>query len=270
MSKGTFSLLEDYYQKKNPTVIGFEEPLEYEKFSLSLYPAGHCLGSAQVLINAKETGCRILYTGDYKASPSPVNEPSSVIPCDVLVIDATYGKIQYIFPDESQIIQNVTDILGNWLRDGYRPILEGWKLGKAQEILFYLLQNGFKAVVEQSIFEICKIYESEGITFPGEYRRFEGEWDPDEILLCPPNRTKKLDLQNIHSKKIMRLTGWAMDYPSGTQYGRTMIPFSDHADFKQLLNYVGQSGAKKIYTVNGFCDLAKYLVNLGYDASHLH
>ena len=98
---------------------------------------------------------------------------------------------------------------------------------------------------------------------------FEGDWAADEILLCPPNRTKKLMVQHYNAKRIMRLTGWALDYASGTRYGRTMIPYSDHADFKQLLNYVGQSGASTIYTVNGFSELSGYLNNLGYNASHL-
>ena len=269
MTKGTFSLLKDYYRKSDPVVVDYGEEIEYSGFSLSFYPAGHCLGSAQILVKDKSTGLRVVYTGDYKMTPSPVNEDSSVIPCDVLVLDATYGKTQYIFPNESEIIQTVAEILNGWFLEGYRPILEGWKLGKAQEILFHMLNHGFKVVVEDSIFQICKVYESEGVQFPGNYRLFEGDWAADEILLCPPNRTKKLMVQHYNAKRIMRLTGWALDYASGTRYGRTMIPYSDHADFKQLLNYVGQSGASTIYTVNGFSELSGYLINLGYNASHL-
>ena len=269
MTSSTLKLLGEYYKKSDPIIIGYDQEVGYDKFSLTFYPAGHCLGSAQILITDKETGLRIVYTGDYKMSPSPVNEGSKVIPCDVLIIDATYGKIQYIFPEENKIIQDVVRILNSWLGDGYRPILEGWKLGKAQEILFHMLAQGFKVVVEESIYKICQIYEEEGVVFPGSYRLFTGLWETDEILLCPPNRVKKLDIQQVNGKRIMRLTGWAMDYKSGSRYGRTMVPYSDHADFKQLLNYVGQSGATKIYTVNGFQDLSKYLVNLGYESSHL-
>ena len=98
---------------------------------------------------------------------------------------------------------------------------------------------------------------------------FEDSWNDDEILLCPPNRTKKLNVKDVKGKRVMRLTGWAIDYASGSAYGRTMMPYSDHADFKQLLNYVGQSGADEIYTVNGFPDLSEYLINLGYRSRHL-
>tara|TARA_A100001037_G_scaffold304601_1_gene341897 strand:- start:23461 stop:24405 length:945 start_codon:yes stop_codon:yes gene_type:complete len=269
LTTGTFKLLSGYYAKSDPMVLDYEEEVRFDKYSLTLYPAGHCLGSAQILVTDHLNGTRIVYTGDYKMTPSPVNETSSVIPCDVLIIDSTYGKTRYIFPDESTIIQNATSTLTQWLEGGYRPIIEGWKLGKSQEILFHMLDNGFKVVVEESIYQICKIYESTGITFPGSYRCFEDSWNDDEILLCPPNRTKKLNVKDVKGKRVMRLTGWAIDYASGSAYGRTMMPYSDHADFKQLLNYVGQSGADEIYTVNGFPDLSEYLINLGYRSRHL-
>jgi Cft2 family RNA processing exonuclease len=265
MSIDTYKLLEDYYRKSTPVILNYGEEVKYEKFSITLYPAGHCLGSSQIVINVHGTNETIVYTGDYKPNEGPVNVKSSVLECDTLILEATYGKQHYIFPDEKQIMDVASKSLNQWLESGYKPIVEGWKLGKSQEILFYLLDYGFDVVVEPSVYAICKVYESSGVVFPGNYRCFEGEWSPNEIFLCPPNRRKKLGLEGYPKKRIMRLTGWALDY----QNSGSMLPYSDHADFNQLLGYVLESKAKVIYTVNGFPELAEYLRKLNYKAVHL-
>ena len=82
---------------------------------MTLYPAGHCLGSAQALVESKETGERLLYTGDIKSRTSPTNEPLEVVPCDTLVIEATYGKPEYVFPPQQQVLETAFKTLESGL-----------------------------------------------------------------------------------------------------------------------------------------------------------
>ena len=71
----TAQLLGDYLRNSKPVLLPFHEPFDDPAFTMTLHPAGHCLGSAQALIESKKTGERLLYTGDIKTRPSPQDPP---------------------------------------------------------------------------------------------------------------------------------------------------------------------------------------------------
>ena len=270
LTSNTRRLLFDYLKKSDPVTLEYHEPLESEKYTLTLYPAGHCLGSAQSLIQSKATGERVLYTGDIKMRPSPTNEPLEAVPCDTLILEATYGKPGYVFPDQKQVLSTACQTLKNWLYRGEKPVVQGWKLGKSQEVLHHLLAQGFDVVVDESIYQIAETYQEAGVTFPGELRLFNGHWPDGHVLLCPPGRRSSTSVNGYRGLRFMELTGWAVD--GGNRWGRpkdASLPFSDHPDFNELVGYVKQVQPKQVYTVNGFPELAAHLRGLGYPAVHL-
>jgi len=114
LTPNTLLLLSDYLKKSDPIPLSYHEPLDCGKYTLTLYPAGHCLGSAQSLIQSKSTGERVLYTGDIKVKPSPTNEPLEAVPCDTLILEATYGRPKYVFPDQDQVLSTACNTLKNW------------------------------------------------------------------------------------------------------------------------------------------------------------
>lgn len=262
--------LSDYFRDSSPIFLDYHEPLETEDFTLSLYPAGHCLGSAQALVELKATGARILYTGDFKPRPSPTNEPLEPVPCDVLVMEATYGRPQYAFPPQEQVLKTAYGVLRAWLSRGEKPVVQGWRLGKAQEVLHHLLAQGFDVAVEESIYRLTQVYQEAGVNFPATVRHFDGGWRDGQVLLCPPGRYSAARLAGLRGLRFMGLTGWAADgrSPWGRP-GDASLPFSDHADFNELVDYVRQVRPKQVYTVNGFPELAAHLRRLGYPAVHL-
>lgn len=256
--------------KSNPITLEYHEPLETEGYTLTLYPAGHCLGSAQALVESKLTGERLLYTGDFKVSPSPINEPLEPVPCDTLIMEATYGQPQYTFPPQEQILTTAYQTLRGWLSRGEKPIVQGWRLGKAQELLHLFLAEGFDLAAEDSVYRIAKVYQEAGVVFPGQFRRFEGRWIEGEVLLCPPGRRSTPGLDGLRGKRFMELTGWAAGgRPRWGRQADASLPYSDHADFKDLVDYVGRVQPKRVYTINGFPELAAHLRGLGYAALHL-
>ena len=272
LTANTRLLLADYLHKSDPITLDYGEPLERENYTLTLHPAGHCLGSAQALITSKETGERLLYTGDFKARPSPINEPLTPVECDILVIEATYGKPEYSFPPEDNVLETAYRTLRVWLERGERPIVEGWRLGKAQELMHYLLAAGFELAVEPGIYAVAEAYQQAGVEFPGRFACFDGHWAEGQVLVWPPGgRRKNGDLNRYLGKRYLELTGWA----SGArrrQWGRpgdASLPYSDHADFRDLVDYVTQVQPQQVYTVNGFPELAAHLRTLGYPAVHL-
>ncbi len=299
LTRNTGLLLSDYLEKSSPVYLEYHEPLETNDYTLTLYPAGHCLGSAQALVESKSTGVKLLYTGDIKVRSSPTNEPLEPVACDILVMESTYGKPEYTFPPQEQVIANAFHILRSWISKGSKPVIQLWRLGKSQELLHLLLGEGFDVAVEESVYRIARIYEEGGVIFPGRHTRgetgtnngasdgtnngtgngtsngsfrcFDGSWPEGQVLICPPGRKSQHGLDGIRGLRFMELTGWAAT--GGQPWGRradSSLPFSDHADFNELVEYVGMVKPKQVYTVNGFPELAAHLRSKGYPAVHLN
>ena len=255
----------------NPITLEYGEALDRDDYILTLYPAGHCLGSAQALVTSKLTGERLLYTGDFKARPSPINEPLEPVKCDTLVIEATYGKSEYVFPSEEVVLESAYQTLRMWLSKGERPVVQGWRLGKAQEIMHHLLAQGFELVVEEGIYQMAEAYQEAGIQFPGRFACLNGHWAEGQVLVCPPGFRKSREMNLALGKRYMELTGWASG-KGGRRWGRrgdASLAYSDHADFNGLVAYVEKVQPQQVYTVNGFPELAAHLRTLGYPAVHL-
>ncbi len=271
LTRNTGLLLSEYLKKSEPIFLEYGEPFNADRYTLTLYPAGHCLGSAQTLVQSKATGARLLYTGDIKIRSSPVNEPLEAVQCDVLLLEATYGRPQYNFPPQEQVLNNAYQVLRSWISKGEKPVLLGWRLGKAQELLHLLLGEGFEVALEESVYGVARVYEEAGITFPGQVRLYDGRWPEGQVLICPPSGKRTRDnLNGVRGLRFMELTGWAID--GGVPWGRkrdASLAYSDHPGFDELVQYVAQVQPKQVYTVNGFPELAAHLRKLGYPALHL-
>ena len=270
LTANTGLLLAEYLKKASPIALAYNELLETERYKLSLHPAGHCLGSAQVLVESKISGERLLYTGDIKVRPSPINEPLEAVPCDILVLEATYGQPQYTFPSQDQVLATGYQTLRSWLSRGEKPLVLGWRLGKAQEILYHLLAEGFDVAVEEGIYRVAESYQQAGVAFPSGFQIFDGRWPEGRVVLWPPGRRSAEVAVALRGVRSLEFTGWAVDGMS--RWGRrgdASLPFSDHPDFNELVDYVRRVAPKQVYTVNGFPELAAHLRGLGYPAVHL-
>ena len=153
---------------------------------------------------------------------------------------------------------------------GERPVVQGWRLGKSQEILHHLLGEGLDVMVEESIYLGTQVYLEAGVTVPGQVKMFEGDWPEGWVLLFPPGKRREA-LKGFRGKRTLELTGWAAsgDMPWG-RGADASLPYSDHPDFNELVEYVQAVSPKQVYTVNGFPELAARLRELGYPAVHLN
>ena len=270
VTPNTLLLLRDYLKNADPIVLPYGEALDTPAHTITLYPAGHCLGSAQTLVVSKATGERLLYTGDIKTRPSPTNEPLQAVECDTLVIESTYGYPDYVFPPQEQTLATASRTLRAWLSRGERPVALGWRLGKAQELLHHLLADGFEVVAEPGIFQAVEAYREAGVEFPGRVSAFDGHWPDGAVALFPPGRGVA-SLRGYRNLRTMEMTGWAVSdsHRPWRRPADASLPFSDHADFDDLLAYVETVKPQRVYTVYGFPDLAAKLRAMGYPAVHL-
>jgi len=235
---------------------------------LSLWPAGHVLGSAQTLIET-DFG-RLLYTGDLKTRTGLTAQPAEPVPADVLVLESTFGRPRYRFPDSAEVVDAVIRWCRRTLADGATPVVFGYALGKGQEILSALWTEGFAIALHPTLFGVTEVYRECGQVFPPYVRMGDGT-SPDSVLIMPPtSRTADLP-SSIGAVRTAMLTGWAMDPSCRQRRGvDAVFPLSDHADFDELCCYAEHVGATMTYTVLGFDDeLALHLRRRGVRAAPL-
>ncbi len=239
---------------------------------VTLYPAGHCLGAAQALIEVGgQGGERICYTGDMKLRPNVAAANGVVVPCDTLIIECTFGEPRYAFPPDAEIHARLRDEIEAAYAAGETPVVLGYALGKGQEALHLLTGWGYPVMCHGSTWALARIYEECGVTFPGPYTRYVRGAVADNVLLAPPSVRKHAMLRALAPVRTILLTGWAMHPGAFNIYKDVgaVLPLSDHADYPDLLRYIAESGARRVYTVHGGPKFAATLRDLGVDAHFL-
>ena len=282
--------------QREERVLGFGERTEFGGpgggFALTLLPAGHILGSAMALV--EWSGGSLLYTGDFRLRASPACEPCDFTVargCDWLVMETTFGRPEYVFPPTAQVAAGLLEFCRAALAAGATPVLLGWTLGKAQELLCLLAGSGLRVAVHEAVLPLARIYEQCGVRL-GAYEALVAEQHalgvppsggqtrlPPEggtpsqgrVLICPPTFAQSPQRAALGPCRLAVATGWAMErscqYRSGVD---AAFPLSDHADFNELLEFVRQVCSRRVFTTHGFAaDFAATLRDLGFDAEAL-
>jgi Beta-lactamase superfamily domain len=247
-------------------ILRFGERRDYGRYTLTFFPAGHCLGAAQVLIEAD--GERLVYTGDFKLRPNLTAAQAEIIPCDTLVMESTFGEPQYRFPPESETAEKLCAMVARALREGITPVVLAYALGKSQEAIEWLLRGGFRLSLHGAIWSVTEIYREMGIKFSGDYEKYERGKLAGRVLVTPPGCRKQPMITSLPRTFIIMLTGWAMGLSAAYRYTDVdmLLPLSDHADYNDLVRMAQESGAQRIFTLYGKPKFASRLRELGLNA----
>ena len=141
--------------------LEFGVPLAIEEVTITFFPAGHILGSAQVLVEHR--GQRVVVTGDYKRLPDRTSQPFELVPCDLLVTEATFGLPVFQHPHPRTEINR---LLQSVLKQPERCHMVGsYALGKAQRVIALLRDAGWDRPIylHGAMVRLCELYEALGI-----------------------------------------------------------------------------------------------------------
>lgn len=231
---------------------------------------GHILGSRGLLIEDK-----ILYTGDLSIRERAFISKPIIPKVETLIIESTFGKREYIFPPLNHVIHEVNSLISSMYDRGVPVILMGYSLGKAQ-ILTSLFGSWKPLIVHDEILKFNQVYRKFGINLEEElpltFALEKGILNKKPWVLIHPLVNSNHVFINMLKKKYGAITigfsGWGVK--KNYKYMMNLdhvFPFSDHCDFKELLEVVTKCKPNKIYTFHGFeVEFAKELVNMGYDA----
>jgi DNA ligase-1 len=231
-------------------VLPFAEKRMVHGLELMLLPAGHIFGSAQCfLFSGKE---RLLYTGDFKLRPGRSAEPAEWRKADTLIMETTFGLPRYRFPPTEQVIDQIIAFCQETIDDGGVPVLLGYSLGKAQEILCSLDGAGLTPMLHGSVYQMTRIYEQFGQSFC-KYLRYNPNDVAGKVLICPPSASHSHMLEKIARKRVAMISGWAVDPNAIYRYQvDAAFALSDHADYNDLLRYVELVQPQRVLTLHGF------------------
>lgn len=245
----------------------YGEPFEHEGIPMRLVPAGHVLGSAQLQAETPEG--TFLYTGDFKIRAGRTHAACVVPRCDVLVMECTFGRPHYRFPFRAEVEAELVRICTDALAAARTPVVYAYALGKAQEVISTLNAAGIPIMAHGAVADICDVYRAVGVDL-GAFKRFEPAAVAGHVLVAPPETRRMKFVERLPNRVDIAVTGWARDASAKFRLGVDVaLPYSDHADFPELLDFVARANPKKVYCLHGFPEFVHHLRRAGVNAEWL-
>jgi putative mRNA 3-end processing factor len=267
------------------------QPVEYgERFRLgnvtvSLHPAGHIRGSAQVRVESADHVS--VCSGDYKRQHDATCTPFEVLPCDTFITESTFGLPIYRWEAPKKVSHEILTWWNGCAERGQTAVLLTYSLGKAQRLLAELWQAR-DAAAEQvrdrtirlhgAAMGLTEDYRADGVTmWPTEgvseassrRREYAGE-----LVIAPPSAAGSPWMRRFgpdHAVETGFASGWmaVRGVRRGRGYDRGFV-LSDHADWPELIGTIGATGASKVLVTHGqSVNLSRWLQGEGVDAEPL-
>ena len=245
--------------------ISYDETINMNGVNVSLHPAGHILGSAQVRMEYK--GRIAVVSGDYKVQDDGLSTPIEIIKCHEFVSESTFALPIYNWAP----VEDQNRLLVNWVQNnraiGKTSVLIGYALGKAQRIM-KALDGAGELNVHYSIAKLNHAYVAAGISLP-DYNIIDFGADLKHlrtgIVIVPPSLVDSNLIRKIPDRAEAICSGW-MQVRGARRWRAADAGFaiSDHADWNGLLEVIKGTGAEQVYVTHGQTAVfEKYLNEIG-------
>jgi putative mRNA 3-end processing factor len=220
--------------------------------SATYIPAGHVLGSAQILLEHADE--RVVITGDYKRSPDPTCAPFKVTPCDIFITEATFGLPVFIHPP---IADEMAKLLSALADHPDQSVLVGaYALGKAQRVIAELRASGHNQPVylHGAMEKMCRLYEDHGVNL-GELRLVSDHTKEDmrgAIIVAPPSALSDRWSRRLPDPITAMASGWMRVRGRARQRGVELpLIISDHADWNELTRTIEEVNPAETWITHG-------------------
>lgn len=242
---------------REPRALAHGEAVELgDGVTVWLAPAGHVLGSAQVVMEWR--GARVVYSGDYKRTADPTCAPFQPVPCDVFITEATFGLPVFRHPDPTAEIEKLLHSVV--LFPDRCHVVGAYALGKAQRVIALLRQAGWDRpiYVHGALLGLCELYARHGVDL-GELRpatagaRGEARQElKGQIVVAPPSAIADRWARRLPDPVVCLASGWMRVKQRAKQRGVELpLVISDHADWDELLATLEEVGAPEVWITHG-------------------
>ncbi len=252
--------------------LGYGAKTTRHGVGLSLHPAGHIRGSAQVRIEHK--GHVTVVSGDYKTAADPTCTPLAPQRCHTFISESTFGLPIFKWPAADSIMASIED----WWREnrdqGRTSILFAYALGKAQRIMAGLDPAIGPILCHGAVARINRIYREAGVALPETIHvddiQDKALWK-SALVIAPPSADHPAWMRRFPQRSRAFASGWMRirGHRRRRAVDRGFI-ISDHSDWEGLMATVAASGAESIGVTHGYrAEMVRWLQEQGYDAEAL-
>lgn len=249
----------------------YGESIRLNGVRVSLHPAGHVLGSAQVRVEHR--GEVWVVTGDYKRHPDPTAHPFESVPCHILVSECTFGLPVYRWPSPDRVAGELLRWWEECREGGVTPVLFVYALGKAQRVLSMVGEAG-PVLAHGAIHRMTGVYRGAGVPLPPlrhatpeAIRQHRGE----ALVLAPPSAAGSPWLRRFAPASTGFASGWMRVRGIRRRRGGDRgFVLSDHVDWDGILETVDDSGAGRVLLTHGTTGpMTRFLRERGLEAAAL-
>ncbi|MEO6209935.1 MAG: ligase-associated DNA damage response exonuclease [Gemmatimonadaceae bacterium] len=257
--------------------VEYGEPLDLNGVRISLHPAGHILGSAQIRV--ERGGDVWVVSGDYKTDPDPTCTPFEVVKCHSFITESTFGLPIYRWRAQAEVFGEMRD----WWRANAEAkrasIIYAYALGKAQRVLAGLLDADHGVdrgaigpiYTHGAVERLTRDYRDSGIALPATQHASEmprGHDFAGSLIVAPPSAAGSTWLRRFGAASPAFASGWMQI--RGARRRRAVdrgFVLSDHVDWPALLATIEATGAERVWVTHGFREpVVRWLLERGIDA----
>lgn len=249
--------------------VGYGERVLHNGVAVSLHPAGHVLGSAQVRIEHR--GEVWVASGDYKVAPDPTCAAFEPVRCHTFITESTFGLPIYRWQDDAAVFADIN----RWWRDnaagGRASVLLAYSFGKAQRILSGIDASIGPVVVHAAVEPLNRAYRDAGVRLPATQLISEvtqRESLRGALVLCPPGAAGGTWLRNFGEYSDAFASGWMQLRGARRRAGHDRgFALSDHADWPGLMRAIEATGATRVIVTHGsVAVMVRHLASRGLQA----
>jgi putative mRNA 3-end processing factor len=249
--------------------VDYGEPVLINGVRISLHPAGHILGSAQVRVEYR--GEIIVVSGDYKTGPDPTCAPFEPLRCHTFITESTFGLPIYRWCPQAEVYAEINA----WWRANREAqktsVLFAYALGKAQRLLAGLDPAIGPIYTHGAVERINRDYRDTGVLLPETRYVSEAEKGADwwqGIVVAPVSAQGTPWMRKFGAVSTGMASGWMQIRGARRRRGvdRGFV-LSDHVDWPGLLQAVRETGAERVWVTHGYSPVVvRWLREQGYDA----
>ncbi len=248
----TLAIMGCRYGEQQGKPVGYGEVIRLGEVEVSFVPAGHVLGSAQIVL--EHAGERIVVSGDYKRRPDPTCAPFEPVPCDIFITEATFGLPVFRHPATTD---EVDKLLARLADNPDRCVLVGaYALGKAQRLIAEVRARGHHdpIYIHGALQRLCDLYVEWGVEL-GDLRPATGAKKDElrgRIVIAPPSALNDRWSRRLPDPITAMASGWMRVRQRARQRLVEMpLIISDHADWDELTTTIQEIAPREVWITHG-------------------
>lgn len=249
--------------------LDYHETFTMNGVSISLHPAGHIIGSAQIRLSYK--GEAWVVSGDYKLENDQLSTPFEPVPCHVFITESTFGMPVYRWKDQATVFQEINDW---WLQNqvqGKTSVIAAYALGKAQRILQHIQHDIGPVFLHGAIANVNDALRTNGFMLykaPTLPAHIDKKLIRNSLVIAPPSALNSPWIRKLRPYSMGIASGWMNIRGTKRRRGADRgFVLSDHADWPGLNQAIKATGAEKVYVTHGYtASFSRWLRENGIEA----